>query len=489
MPGILSEGWHESVGNLMDDTSRRVFMKQAITAASTIVCTHGLKAWGQKPPTFATARGWMTTDRQMYKEISLKGDRVAAPGPIAVEIDPADRRQSILGFGGAFTDASCYLLSAMQPEPRKALLEELIGPDGLQLSVGRTCIGSSDYSRTAYTYDDGSAPDPELKGFSIKHDRGYILPVLRDALAIRPDLFLFSTPWSPPAWMKTGDSLCGGSMRKSCFNSYAQYFIKFLEAYRKEGVRIGAVTIQNEVDTDQDGRMPATLWGQEYEAGFITEFLGPALRSANLDTKIWLLDHNYNLWGRVMDLLGDPALNQYVDGVAWHGYAGTPDAMTTVHNAFPSKGAYWTEGGPFYTAPDYATDWAKWSGTFTQVLKNWARCALAWNLVLDEKGKPNIGPFDCGGLVTVDSKTHEITRSGQYRALAHYSKTVRRGAHVLASRSAHAAVDHIAFANPDGTYVLVLTNPGEECIVTCRFGGDALPIKLAANSIVTLQWA
>ncbi len=234
--------------------------------------------------------------------------------------------------------------------------------------------------------------------------------------------------------------------------------------------------------------MPATLWGQEYEAGFITEFLGPALRSANLETKIWLLDHNYNLWGRVMDLLGDPALNQYVDGVAWHGYAGTPDAMTTVHNAFPSKGAYWTEGGPFYTAPDYTTDWAKWSATFTGVLKNWARCALAWNLVLDENGKPNIGPFDCGGLVTLDSKTKKITRSGQYWALAHYAKAVQRGARVLASHSAHPAIEHVAFANPDGSYVLVLTNPGEECTVSCRFGGDTLPVKLAANSIVTLQW-
>jgi glucosylceramidase len=469
--------------------SRRVFIKRAITAASTIVCTNGLAARGQKVPTIAAARGWITTGHEKYKEFSLKESSEAATAPIAVEIDPGERFQSILGFGGAFTDASCYLLGGMPAEARKALLDEFFGPDGLQLSVGRTCIGSSDYSRTAYTYDDSKTPDPELQGFSIEHDRGYILPVLRDALAIRPELFLFSTPWSPPAWMKTGDSLCGGSMRKSCFKSYAQYFINFLEAYKAEGVPIGAVTIQNEVDTDQDGKMPATLWGQEYEAGFITEFLGPALRSANLDTKIWLLDHNYNLWGRVMDLLGDPALNQYVDGVAWHGYAGTPDAMTTVHNAFPSKGAYWTEGGPFYTAPDYTADWAKWSGTFTQVLKNWARCALAWNLVLDENGKPNIGPFDCGGLVTLDSKTRKITRSGQYWALAHYAKAVRRGARVIASRSAPSAIDHVAFANLDGSFVLVLTNPGEACTVNCRFGGDSLPVTLAGNSVVTLQWA
>jgi glucosylceramidase len=314
------------------------------------------------------------------------------------------------------------------------------------------------------------------------------LPVLREALSVQPELFLFSTPWSPPGWMKAGGSLLGGSMRKQYFAAYAQYFVKFLEGYKAEGVPIRAVTTQNEVDTDQDGRMPAALWGQEYEMGFIKGFLGPALRSANLDTKIWLLDHNYDLWGRALDMLSDPEVFKYVDGVAWHGYVGEPDAMTRVHNSFPTKNAYWTEGGPDYTAPDYATDWAKWAGTYAQILKNWARCIVAWNLVLDEKGRPNIGPFNCGGMVTLDSKTQKLSRSGQYWAFAHYAKMVRRGAQVIATSSDDAGVEHVAFANPDSGNVLVLTNAGDERRVECRFEGRVLPLTLARNSVLTVTW-
>jgi glucosylceramidase len=433
----------------------------------------------------------MTTDAAKCKEIPVPDWQSSSAGgtAIPVEVDASQQFQSILGFGGAFTDASCYLLSRMEPAARNKLLDEFFGPNGLQLSVGRTCIGASDYSCRAYTFDDSKAPDPELKDFSIEHDRAYILPMLREARVVSPDLFLFSTPWSPPGWMKSGGSLLGGSMRKQYFPAYAQYFVRFLESYRAEGVNIQAVTSQNEVDTDQDGRMPAALWGQEYEAGFVKEFLGPALRTANLDTKIWLLDHNYDLWGRVEDMMSDPEVFQFVDGVAWHGYSGQPDAMSRVHDRFPTKNAYWTEGGPDVTAPDYTSDWAKWSGTYAQILKNWARCIVAWNLILDEKGGPNIGPFNCGGVVTLDSNTRQLTRSGQYWAFAHYSKAVRRGARVIATKAPPSYAEHVAFANPDGSYVLVLTNSGDERDVECRFQGKSLPLKLPRNSVVTLRWS
>jgi glucosylceramidase len=477
----------------MNLASRRVFLQQAATAATTMVCANGLSLWGQPGAAPGVARAFRTTEGEKFKEIAVPGWQSgsspassAAPG---VTIDASERFQSILGFGGAFTDASCYLLNGMEPAQRRQLLEEFFGPGGLGLSVGRTCIGASDYSRSAYSFDDSTAPDLELKNFSIEHDRGWILPVLRQALTTQPDLFLFSTPWSPPGWMKAGGSLLGGSMRKQYFPSYAQYFVKFLQAYKAEGVSIRAVTTQNEVDTDQDGRMPAALWGQEYETGFIRDFLGPALRAANLDTKIWLLDHNYDLWGRAMDMMSDPAVYQYVDGVAWHGYAGEPEAMTRVHNAYPAQNAYWTEGGPDYTDPDYTTDWAKWAGSYAQILKNWARCIVAWNLVLDEKGGPNIGPFNCGGVVTLDSKTQKLTRSGQYWGFAHYSKAVRRGAQVIASNADQSGIEHVAFVNPDGGYVLVLTNAGDERQVECRFQGKAMPLTLARNSVLTLQWS
>lgn len=449
-----------------------------------------LPAWGSDDPQFRQIRAWRTAGHERFSEFPLEPwRRAGAAAPGAVQIDPSRQFQSILGFGGAFTDASCYLIGHLDQANRRLLLNELFGPAGLRLSMGRTCIGSSDYSVSAYSFDDSPDPDPELRQFSIAHDREYILPVLRESLMVNPELFFFSTPWSPPGWMKAGGSLLGGSMRSHYFPSYAQYFVKFLEAYKAEGITVAAVTTQNEVDTDQDGRMPAALWGQEYEIGFVKEFLAPAIRSASLQTKIWLLDHNYNLWGRVLDELNDTAVCDCVDGVAWHGYEGTPDAMSRIHNAFPAKHAYWTEGGPDFSDPHYRDDWAKWSAAYAGILKNWARCVVGWNLVLDEHGRPNIGPFECGGLVTLDSRTHEITRSGQYWAFAHYSKAISRGARVISSHATLPGIEHAAFVNPDGDYVLVLANEGEARDVECRFGTDSTHVNMPHNSVVTLQWS
>jgi glucosylceramidase len=372
----------------------------------------------------------------------------------------------------------------------------------MALNVCRTCIGSSDYSRSVYTFDESDQPDPELKKFSIDHDRAYILPVLRDARKANPELFLFSSPWSPPGWMKSSGTVLGGTMRQHNFAPYAQYFLKFLDAYKSEGVSIDAVTVQNEVDAEQDGRMPASLWAQEHEIEFVKSHLGPALRKANSLTKIWVLDHNYNLWGRAIGELSDPAAYEFIDGIAWHGYVGDPSGMTRVHNAFPQKNAYWTEGGPDVTAPDYQTDFAKWARTFNDVLRNWSRSITAWNLALDEKGKPNIGPFSCGGVITVDNATHKVTRSGQYWAFAHYSKHVRRGARVFATnavgqpdsprpagRGTADPVSHTAFRNPDGSFVLVLANRGPQTRVQLVLGAAALALDLPADSVHTLQWS
>jgi glucosylceramidase len=286
--------------------------------------------------------------------------------------------------------------------------------------------------------------------------------------------------------MKAGGSMLGGSMRKKYYAPYAEYFVKFLQGYGSEGVKIDAITVQNEVDTDQDGRMPAALWGQEYEIEFVKGHLGPALERASLDTKIWVLDHNYSLWGRAMDTLSDPLVFKYVDGVAWHGYVGGPDAMTKVHDAFPTKGAYWTEGGPDITSPDYATDWSKWGHLYTDILRNWAQCIVGWNLLLDEKGRPNIGPFPCGGVVTVDSQNGQISRSGQYWAFAHFSKAMQRGAKVIGSQGEFADVHHVAVENPDGTHVVVATNRGEKQDVVCQLGTNALTLTLETDSITTL---
>jgi len=466
--------------------TRRDFLR---IAASSVVALSTSKISLLEAEVIPPVRGWVTSKDKRYVEIdSLHWRDRIADSRTAIRLDPTQRYQEILGFGAAFTDASCYLMGKLSPEQRSALLSELFGASGLRLSVCRTCIGSSDYSTAAYSFDDGVEPDPELKRFSAEHDREYILPALRAARALNPDLFLFSTPWSPPGWMKAGGSMLGGSMEKRYFGPYADYFVRFLQAYSNEGVKINAVTIQNEVDTDQDGRMPAALWGQEYEMEFVKRYLAPAIQRASLDTKIWILDHNYNLWGRAVDELSDPDVNKYVDGVAWHAYVGTPDSMTRVHNAFPEKNCYWTEGGPDITSPDYSTDWVKWSHTFTGGLRNWARCIVGWNLLLDENGRPNIGPFRCGGLVTLDSQTHKISSSGQYWAFAHYSKLIQRGARVIASDGQLPGIDHVGFENPDGSHVLVLTNQGEARAVQCELKRQALDLTLDPDSVTTLAW-
>jgi glucosylceramidase len=304
---------------------------------------------------------------------------------------------------------------------------------------------------------------------------------------VNPGLFLLGSPWSPPGWMKTGGSMLGGSMRKRFFAPYALYFVKFLQAYKDAGVPVDAVTTQNEVDTDQDGNMPACLWGQEYETEFVGQHLGPRLAANKLGTKIWIVDHNYNLWGRAIAELDDPDVNRYTDGAAWHGYSGQPAAMTRVHDAHPGKHMYWTEGGPDL-GPAYLTNWCDWSATFAGILRNWARSIIGWNLALDETGRPNIGPFPCGGVVTIHSKTGEITRSGQYWALAHYSRTIQRGAKRIESSAAADRVSHVACANPDGGTALVLTNSGGERQILVRVAGMETEVGLPADSITSLTW-
>ncbi|HUO15393.1 MAG TPA: glycoside hydrolase family 30 beta sandwich domain-containing protein [Verrucomicrobiae bacterium] len=411
-----------------------------------------------------------------------------APTGSAIVLDPNKKFQEILGFGGAFTDAACFVLNQLPTSQRDQLFHELFHPSEMGLSVCRTCIGASDYSTNVYGFDEGE-PDPELKRFSIDHDREYILPILREARKANPGLFLFSSAWSPPGWMKSGASMLGGAMRRRYLGVYAEYLSKFLQAYSAEGVPVQAVTVQNEVDTDQDARMPACIWPQEYEIEFVRDHLGPLLEHSGINTKIWILDHNYNLWGRAICELDDSGVRRYSNAVAWHGYVGTAEMMSKVHDAHPDAEMYWTEGGPDITSPDYQTDWAKWGKTFIAALRNWCRAITAWNLALDERGNPNIGPFPCGGVVTVNSATKEITRSGQYWGLAHFSRSIKRGARRIGSEGTLAGISHVAFENQDGTKVAVVTNIGAARRATLRMASVKADVTLDADSLSTFAWS
>ena len=419
---------------------------------------------------------------------ALKWKSAGAANGTVIEVNPEKKYQEMLGFGAAFTDAACYTFNRLDASAREALFHQLFHPAEMGLNVCRTCMGSSDYATEMFSYDEGE-PDPEMKRFSIAHDQPYVLPMLREARKQNPDLFLFSSPWSPPGWMKAGGSMLGGSMLQRNFAPYALYFVKFLQAYAAEGVPIQAVTVQNEVDTDQDGRMPACAWPQEYEMGFVKNHLGPAFAKNGISTKIWILDHNYNLWGRAVAELEDPAVHKYCNSVAFHGYVGTADQMSKFHAAYPDANIYWTEGGPDYTQPDYATDWANWGRTFTDAIRNWSQSITGWNLALDEKGRPNIGPFPCGGMVTIHSQTKEVTRSGQYWSFAHFSRNVRRGANRIDSISNGTSVDHVAFQNPGGQVVLVISNKGDEKTVAIQQGGKSAETTLPKSSMTTLVWS
>jgi glucosylceramidase len=471
--------------------TRREFLTSSALGLAAGVTAGALPAFGMDAAgPYAEIAAWVTSEKKRFARMSgLQWRRAEGKtSDQAIVLKPEKEFQPILGFGAAFTDAACYTFNRLLPAAREALFHELFHPTEMGLNVCRTCIGASDYSAKAYSYDEGE-PDPNLKRFSIDQDRQYILPILREARKVNPEIFLLSSPWSPPGWMKSGGSMLGGSMRRRYLAVYAEYFLKFLQGYAKEGVPIQAVTSQNEVDTDQDARMPACIWPQEYEIEFVSKHLGPLLEKQGLSTKIWILDHNYNLWGRAVAELDDSVLRKYCTAIAWHGYVGTPEMMTKAHEAYPDAEMHWTEGGPDYSSPDYLTDWTTWGQTFTAALRNWCRSIIGWNLALDEVGQPNIGPFSCGGLVTIHSQTREITRSGQCWALAHFSRAIRRGARRFDSESALPGISHVAFTNPDSTRVLVVTNAGPAQTAAVQMGAMQAGIALEKDSVTTWVWS
>ena len=248
-----------------------------------------------------------------------------------------------------------------------------------------------------------------------------------------------------------------------------------------------AVTSQNEIDTDQDGRMPACCWPQEVEIAFVRDHLGPRLAKAAHPADIWLLDHNYNLWGRVVCELEDPELRKHAKGVAWHGYGGRPEQMLRVKDAFPDVDMFWTEGGPNWEKGDYFHEWARWGDTITGILRNQVRAVIGWNYALDEKGTPNIGPFACAGLVTVDSKTRQIAYSAQSWAFWHFSSHIRRHARIVESSGAP-GIAHVAAKNPDGGMVAVLTNRAQQPVTTTVTAREASVVRARCRRIRSRRW-
>jgi glucosylceramidase len=248
--------------------------------------------------------------------------------------------------------------------------------------------------------------------------------------------------------------MLGGAMSRQYLASYTQYLLKYIQSYAAAGVDIHAITAQNEIDTDQHAQMPACVWSQECETEFVAEHLGPLFEKTKTKTKIWILDHNFVYWGRVISELDNPDFRRYANSVAWYAYVGDASMMSKVHAAHPGVDMHYTEGSTDYNDPHYRDDWMNWAGTYTAVLANWCSSAMVWNIATDQNGKPNIGPYPCGGMLIVNPHRQEIIRSGQYWALAHFSRAVRRGARRFESQSLAANLGHVAFQNPNGQRVL-----------------------------------
>lgn len=469
--------------------NRRIFLRGTASVATlqALGRNHALAAaW---PPPAQEIAVYVTSPKQKRVRAAPLAWETTVPTQSAetVTLEAGRTFQPVLGFGAAFTDAACYVLHGMPEAARRRTMADLFTANGLNLSVGRCCVGASDYSRDVFSYDD-VPDDTGLTHFSTAHDDAYILPILREARKLQPDLFLLSSTWSPPGWMKVYGSMLGGWMSEKYLDTYARYYVRFLESYAEKGMPIQALTTGNEVEAEQGGSMPATFWPPELEADFIRDHLGPLLRERKLAQQIWLLDHNYDLWKRVAWQMRDPQLASFVAGVAWHGYVGTPDLMTHLHERLPEVPFYWTEGGPNINDAQYALDWTYWGRTFTAALRNWCRCVIGWNLALDPEGKPNIGPFQCGGLVTV-TRIGEVRESGHYQAFWHFSHFVQRNAHRIASHSDATDLEHVAFVQPDGSFVVVLTNSGGERTVQLRHGDRGAMIPLPENSLTTLLFA
>ena len=420
-------------------------------------------------------------------------------GAISVSVNDAILSRDFLGFGVAVTGSSCHELNAMEPGERAALLRQIYTADGLNLSVARLTVGSSDYSAELYSYDD-TADDLSLAHFSVDRDRAYIIPMIQEILKVRPDLYLYASPWSPPAWMKTGGSLCGGYMRREYIGCYADYLIRYLKEYEKCGIRIRALTPQNEPETQQHGLMPACIWHPDIEAEFVS-VLRKKLDDERMDVKIWMFDHNFDGVSRVMWMLEHhKQLPQICDGLAFHYYNGGIERTEALRKAYPDISLYFTEGGP-RLLDHYPTDWCKWGTMMAKVLNHGFRSFTGWNLLLDETGGPNIGPFFCGGLVTRNSTSGALSRSGQYQAFRHFSHFLRQGAVVLQTDVtgndtclsrfpvAESDITVTAFQNPDGSRFVVLINPDRSAKkqVQLRNGADNWYVELLPDTLSTVM--
>jgi len=420
----------------------------------------------------------------------IEPDNSTNPADATLRLDTRSTRQTFNGVGAALTHSSAAMLATVADDERAALLEELFAPDGpVRLGVLRIPFGGSDFvAEPAYTYND--VPDGEtdwnLDGFSTAADDATLRPILREILAIAPDLQIIASPWSPPAWLKDSGSLVGGRLLTDdrAAPTYARYLVRAVEEYAATGIPISAITVQNEPQARTPDGYPGADIPVEDQVAIIST-LGPALRDAGLSTRIFAYDHNWALGpGDVASTRegDDPeyeypsdvlrsAASPWVAGVAYHCYSGDAGRMLQLHNDFPSSDLWVTEcsgshGEDDSSAQIFAST-LSWQTRNLVIasLNNWASTVLTWNLALDSDGGPHLGGCTtCTGVVTIGSDG-TVTRNAEYYALAGVGRFAPRGAEVLDTTmdpAADTALPHVSLRNPDGSVVVLVFNDSDE---------------------------
>lgn len=449
-----------------------------------------------RPASPATAQMWLTTADETQKLASQPAQPAAgaATGDETVTIDTSKHFQKIHGFGAAMTDASAQVLSSLPDAKRRSIMAELFGRanGGLGLSFTRLTIGASDFSTNQYSYDDtpGNVPDPDLRYFSIAPAKKYVLPRVREALAINPSLLVMISPWSAPAWMKTTRSLIKGQLVPQYYPAFANYLAKTAQAFGREGVPVSMLTIQNEPNFEPEN-YPGERVDPPQRAEIIGRYVGPTFKSLGLRTQILDWDHNWDHPEMPLGVLSDPAARQYVSGIAWHCYNGDVSAQSPVHDAYPDKDAWLTECSGGEWTPKFA-DVLGWmtDKLIIGASNSWSRGTLLWNLALDTAHGPhNGGCADCRGVVTIDPKTGAITRNVEYYVLGHVSRFVLPGAYRVSTVRRGDEVEAAAFLNSDGSRIAILHRKSGEGPVTIALDGERYAIALPSGAVTTVRWS
>ena len=405
----------------------------------------------------------------------------------SIDVDESQTFQTVDGFGYTLTGGSAQLINTLNSNKKAELLQELFDTNANSISISylRISIGASDLNQSVFTYNDG-AVDTALTNFSLAPDMA-VINLLKEILLINPNIKILGSPWTAPSWMKTNNSYVGGSLKTQYYQTYANYFVKYIQKMKLEGITVNAITIQNEPENPANN--PSMVMTATEQANFIKNNLGPAFVAANLTTKIIIFDHNCDNPGYPMSILGDAAALPFIDGSAFHLYGGDIGAMSTVHNFKPAKNVYFTEQ---WTSSDGLFDYdLKWNlkNVVIGSMLNWSKTALQWNVASDPTFNPHTsgGCDKCKGAITV-SDANTYSRNVAYYVIGHASKFVPAGS-VRISSSQVGSLNNIAFKTPAGKKVLVVLNDGTtNQIFKISHNGKWVTSSLDGGSVGTYVW-